>query len=143
MKSERLIGIFYGMRATFFRDVPGWTSYFYFYSYLKTIFENRLFLDWKRENARTYLLSFLAGGFAGQISWLICFPFDVLKCHIQCYSLHEPMLNTFKHLYNTYGVKFFYKGLSAWLCNAFPVNGVMFVVYEQTVNFLNTYSLAE
>ena len=131
------------MRATFFRDVPGWASYFYFYSYLNNAFNKNVMLNCRYDTARTYLLSFLAGGFAGQISWLICFPFDVLKCHIQCYSLHEPMLNTFRHLYSTYGVKFFYKGLSAWLWNAFLVNGVMFVVYEQTVNFLNSYAQNE
>lgn len=60
------------------REIPAWASYFYFYELFKHVAE----VDScgpeasKLERCRSFFYKMVFGGLAGQISWIISYPFD-------------------------------------------------------------------
>lgn len=72
MREHGVSGLFRGAPATIFRESPGCGIYFASYEVTKQWLEQRWGLG---EQAS----SFGAGGFAGGISWLLVYPFDVVK----------------------------------------------------------------
>ncbi len=77
IKNEGYKGLFKGFWATFFRDVPGWGVYFYAYEGLKALCTNYMKPDSRRKHDLAIRLT--SGGIAGQLSWIVSFPFDVIK----------------------------------------------------------------
>jgi solute carrier family 25 carnitine/acylcarnitine transporter 20/29 len=74
LKEEGIRKTFKGFSSTVMRDVPGWCSYFFAYDFLKHQFEK--YFTNEEGKKRTFLCQSLAGGFAGQISWTLCYPAD-------------------------------------------------------------------
>jgi solute carrier family 25 carnitine/acylcarnitine transporter 20/29 len=72
-------GLFKGFWATFWRDVPGWAVYFYAYEGLKKLAFNE-----NQSKSWDCFLRLMCGGIAGQLSWVVSFPFDVVKTHMMC-----------------------------------------------------------
>ena len=63
------------------RDVPGWGAYFCSYEFLKNCF------GVCEETPLSYhvvAIKMWSGGVAGQISWLVSYPWDIIKTKIQC-----------------------------------------------------------
>lgn len=61
-----------GFVATAYREVPAFGVYFLTYETLKGMF--------KQPSDAVYAF---AGGAAGVASWVVCYPFDVVKTHLQ------------------------------------------------------------
>lgn len=78
----------------------------------------------------------ICGGFAGQISWTIGYPFDIVKSMIQYYPEHTKIIPTFIYLYQKHGISSLFRGLSPCLIRAFPVNAIVFAVYEEILQML-------
>lgn len=92
-EKKGFFGFYQGYWATFWRDVPGWGIYFYSYEALKNYFYKN-YLNKYRDNQQNYkskelLVRLFCGGMAGVNSWLLCFPFDVVKTQIQVNILSE------------------------------------------------------
>ena len=86
--------------------------------------------------------SALAGGCSGALTWAAVYPFDVIKTRIQTAPLSTPleerrMMHMFHKIKNEYGMKFFFRGLGVTVFRAFPVNAIIFPVYEYTLFELN------
>jgi solute carrier family 25 carnitine/acylcarnitine transporter 20/29 len=64
------------------RDVPGTGMYFWTYSYLKDLLGLNKHDHCSGGSWRQYCSLMVAGGFAGQVSWLVAYPFDVIKTKI-------------------------------------------------------------
>jgi solute carrier family 25 carnitine/acylcarnitine transporter 20/29 len=84
MATEGWIGMYRGFLPLVLRELPAWSSYFWSYEYLK----HMTGLNEKGKNGVTLgysdtLTRMFCGGCAGMISWLVSYPFDVLKTHIQ------------------------------------------------------------
>ena len=126
IRNQGLLSIFNGYFATVLRDVPGWCSYFFAYKSLKKFFD-------QYSSSSPYISQFMAGGFAGQISWACAYPADVVKSYIQYHNQHTSVLSTTRYLYSKHGIRYFFKGLSPCLLRAFQVNSVVFVAYEYTL----------
>jgi hypothetical protein len=77
IKNEGYKGLFKGFWATFFRDVPGWAVYFYAYEALKAV--ARKYMRPESRQRHDLAIRLTAGGIAGQLSWIVSFPFDVIK----------------------------------------------------------------
>lgn len=73
------MGLYKGMCPLFMRDVPSWGVYFWSYELLK---EKFAFENQNRPNSEL-LVSMVCGGIAGQLSWIVSYPFDIVKSVIQ------------------------------------------------------------
>lgn len=80
LRTEGVRGLYKGSLPNFIIYIPGNGIYFLTFEYLKNVFGiNENFSEdrktwWKQLG---YLM--VAGGVAGQASWLVTYPFDVIK----------------------------------------------------------------
>jgi len=78
------MGLYKGFLPMLLRDVPGWGVYFFTYEYLKALMR----LDSSEQKSiqqmsNLELLTLMwAGGVAGQMSWIVSYPWDVIKTTI-------------------------------------------------------------
>lgn len=89
-------------------------------------------------HAHTWLSSALAGGLTGALTWAFVYPFDVIKTRIQTMPLDTPLedrriVSVTRNLVQQYGWKHLTRGLGITCFRAFPVNGIIFPVYEYTL----------
>ena len=143
VSSEGVRGVFSGLHATLMRDVPGWWVYFYSYSSLKLSIGRLVGLEQDAANRHAYKAMFvnlMAGGFAGQISWVVTYPMDIVKSYIQNHPDKPSIINAVKHMYRMHGIHFMTKGLIPCLINGFVSNSIVFVLYEYSLEMLNNLS---
>ena len=84
-------GIYRGFWPMFWRDVPAWATYFWGYDFFKSLFT-------RKDEPLTLWLTvrlILCAGVAGQLSWVVSYPFDVVKCVIQCSATSNLFANTY------------------------------------------------
>jgi solute carrier family 25 carnitine/acylcarnitine transporter 20/29 len=89
-------------------------------------------------HGHTWLSSALAGGTTGALTWAMVYPFDVIKTQIQTMPLAEDaskrrILAVAQSIIQQYGWQHLFRGLSITCLRAFPVNGIIFPVYEYTL----------
>lgn len=80
LRTEGVMGFTKGIAPGMLRDVPGTGMYFLTYSYLKNLIGVS-----ERDHCGSWSQFFslmIAGGFAGQVSWLVAYPFDVIKTRV-------------------------------------------------------------
>ena len=116
-------------------DVPGFAAYFWAYEWLKELFG---LANSAEENVQSNSNSSLnlitriwCGGVAGQISWIVSYPFDIIKTEIQCtqhrkVSMREVCIKG----YRAYGFYYFWKGLYPTLIKSFIANGVTLPLWD-------------
>jgi solute carrier family 25 carnitine/acylcarnitine transporter 20/29 len=78
-RTEGLRGFYKGFLPGLLRDVPGTGAYFWAFQYLKNFFELDDLTGSKHSRKRQYLMLMWSGGVAGQISWLVAYPWEVIK----------------------------------------------------------------
>ena len=140
-----------GMGATLYREVPSFGMYFVSYDIVKVYIEKTLQQMNKNnsinsniaannnEHAHAYIASALAGGISGVLAWLVTYPFDVIKTHIQTSPLKLPSKGTWavgRELVQNHGWKYMFRGLGVCLFTAVPVNAVIFPTYEYVLELL-------
>ena len=78
------------------------------------------------------LSTLVAGGLAGCASWLVIYPVDVVKSHVQTGSTGASTngLTVARELYRQYGIRAFTRGLGVTMLRAFPVNATVFYALE-------------
>ncbi|CAI2377809.1 unnamed protein product [Moneuplotes crassus] len=137
IRAEGFNGLFSAFVPILCRDVPTYGIYFFTYNYLtKKLCENQ---DPDRKTPRNVIGKMVAEGLSGQITWTTSFPSDVIKSYIQYHPGHRGILRTARYIYHKYGAGKFYRGLAPCLIRAFPVNAIVFITDEETVNILNSY----
>lgn len=103
-------GIYRGFWPMFWRDVPAWATYFWGYDFFKSLFT-------RKDEPLTLWLTvrlILCAGVAGQLSWVVSYPFDVVKCVIQCSDGPiKTMREVSRENYAKFGARWFFSGLSA------------------------------
>lgn len=136
-RSEGLLGFTRGLGVTALRDTHSYGVYFLAYEVLKDQFTKLQYRNKPSIDQSTYqpaIPSMLfAGGFAGMISWVTCFPVDVVKTTIQTSESKMGIMKTITSNYSKHGASFFFKGLNATMMRAFVVNSVTFAVYETVI----------
>ncbi|KAG7360489.1 mitochondrial carrier protein [Nitzschia inconspicua] len=86
----------------------------------------------------TWLSSALAGGTTGALTWAMVYPFDVIKTQIQTMPMttdasERKISAVTRKLVAQYGWQRLFRGLTVTCLRAFPVNGIIFPVYEYTL----------
>ncbi|KAH8287847.1 hypothetical protein KR018_002286, partial [Drosophila ironensis] len=120
--TEGIRGTFKGLVATILRDMPGFASYFVTYEYLMR----------KKADPGT-LYTLVTGGVAGCASWVVCYPMDVVKTHMQADALgkdakYTGFIDCAMKGYRHEGRQYFFRGLTSTLIRAFPMNASCFFV---------------
>eukprot|EP00537_Pseudo-nitzschia_pungens_P016391 CAMPEP_0172400812 /NCGR_PEP_ID=MMETSP1061-20121228/47749_1 /TAXON_ID=37318 /ORGANISM="Pseudo-nitzschia pungens, Strain cf. pungens" /LENGTH=396 /DNA_ID=CAMNT_0013134229 /DNA_START=333 /DNA_END=1523 /DNA_ORIENTATION=+ len=92
----------------------------------------------EQRGAHTWIASAMAGGLTGALTWAIVYPFDVIKTQIQTAPIDTPRSErtisvVFQRILREHGWRKFTRGLSVTCLRAFPVNGIIFPVYEYTL----------
>jgi hypothetical protein len=131
-------GLFRGMGVTLWRETPAFGMYFATYDTIKARVEN--LLEDKDDHhpipthAHAWAASALAGGISGAWTWAIIYPFDVIKSRIQTAPLErhlqKGMWTVARDIVRENGWQYMFRGLGVTLVRAFPVNAIIFPVYE-------------
>jgi len=122
-KEEGLMAFTRGFKVTIFREIPTLAAYFGLYDYLKKTFR-------KQDGTLSGVGQIFAGGLAGSGAWVLTYPLDVIKTRIQAHSSHIGIVECYKQMWSAKGVRGFYQGVVPCSVRAFPVNAVIFAIYE-------------
>jgi len=77
------------------------------------------------------LIKMWAAGVAGQASWIVSYPFDIVKTQIQCTeSRRVGLMEVSRRIYAEEGTLGFFKGVSPTLARSFVVNSVALPCFE-------------
>lgn len=132
IKTSGIKGLFRGYITTCYRELPAFGSYFTSYYTM---------IDLMGDQFGEVLPSFVAGGFAGAISWAIVYPIDIAKTMIQMSETSSTStFQTLKYYYQSHGWRSLYRGLGTTIVRSLPVNAVVFPVYETVSSLLSEYS---
>jgi hypothetical protein len=131
-------GLYRGMGVTLWRETPAFGMYFAVYDTIKDRVES--LLEEKDDDhpipshAHAWAASALAGGISGASTWAIIYPFDVIKSRMQTSPLErhlqKGMWTVGSEIVTVHGWKHMFRGLGVTLVRAFPVNAIIFPVYE-------------
>jgi solute carrier family 25 carnitine/acylcarnitine transporter 20/29 len=129
-------GVYQGLGATIFRNIPANFGYFGVYELSKRWFadngssEKRAVKDLKPHEI------LLSGGMGGIACWVASYPMDVIKSLMQTdhvdktKRVYPTIIETAKRVYQQQGPKAFFRGFSPCIVRAFPANGACFFAYE-------------
>jgi len=86
----------------------------------------------------------IGGGISGMATWASAYPLDVVMSKMQAQGAQvrfqegspRGMAWHVAEMYRSGGVRSFFKGIGPCLLRAFPVNAVIFLVYEQVMSWL-------
>mmetsp|Transcript_46829 Transcript_46829/g.69643 ORF Transcript_46829/g.69643 Transcript_46829/m.69643 type:complete len:314 (-) Transcript_46829:1333-2274(-) len=135
-RSHGIRGLYRGYVVTMWREIPAFGAYFSVYDIVKDRCSS-----WLAERAgeestsHTWIASAFAGGVTGSVTWFLIYPMDIIKTRIQTAPLDAPvqMVNMGVTLVRKHGWRYMFRGLGITLIRAFPVNGIIFPVYEFTL----------
>ncbi|KAH8246756.1 hypothetical protein KR038_007418 [Drosophila bunnanda] len=132
LRTEGIRATYKGLLATILRDIPGFASYFVSYEF---------FMRQMETPSIAYTLT--AGGSAGCVSWLFCYPIDVVKTHMQADALgkdakYNGFLDCAIKGFKSDGLQYFFRGLNSTLIRSFPMNAATFLVVSLVMNFFNS-----
>ncbi|KAK7255365.1 hypothetical protein RIF29_28774 [Crotalaria pallida] len=135
---EGLRGMFRGLRITMIRDSPSHGLYFWTYEYMR----EQLHPGCRKNCDESLDTMLIAGGLAGVSSWILCYPFDVIKTRLQAQA-QTPSCLKYKGIYDCFkksiqeeGLVVLWRGVGTAVARAFVVNGAIFAAYEATLRIL-------
>lgn len=128
-------GLYKGGLAMAYRDVPSYGLYGLTYEVMS---------HWMKESgwsdSQGVIADLVAGGCAGTITWASIIPFDVVKSRYQADFVGEysGLIDCAVKSYREEGVRVFYRGCMVTCLRAFPVNAVTFLVYSQSMKYMES-----
>ncbi len=152
--SANISALYRGWWITCWREIPAFGAYFSLYDIFKDRIQYTLEERDKKSmtmmptatgeqqqeqpKAHTWFASAIAGGLTGALTWAIVYPFDVIKTQIQTAPVNTPqhertIAAITSKMVKENGWKHLFRGLSVTCLRAFPVNGIIFPVYEYTL----------
>ncbi|XP_051511610.1 solute carrier family 25 member 47-A-like isoform X2 [Myxocyprinus asiaticus] len=139
-KEEGILGLYKGALPLAFRDGPSFATYFLTYN---TLCSKLTPPEQKEPEWATVLF---AGGVAGIAGWSVGTPMDVIKARLQLDGVrgqkrYRGLVHCITETVLNEGPAVFFKSLGINCLRAFPVNMVVFAVYEVTVRILRSASL--
>lgn len=139
-REQGLSGLYRGALPLALRDGPSFATYFLTYHTLCA----RLTPDGQKEPEWTVVL--LSGGVAGMSGWAVGTPMDVIKARLQMDGVrgqrrYRGLLHCLTVTTRTEGLGVFFRSLGINCLRAFPVNMVVFAVYEVSVRVLRSAPL--
>ncbi|KAM3380271.1 mitochondrial arginine transporter BAC2 [Capsicum galapagoense] len=136
-RQEGWIGIYRGLTVTVLRDSHSHGLYFWVYEYTK----EQLHPGCRKNGHESFQTMLLAGGLAGTVSWISCYPIDVVKTRLQAQSeskssKYRCIADCFRQSVRKEGYNVLWRGMGTTVGRAFITNGVIFTAYETALRFL-------
>ncbi|CAN4086778.1 unnamed protein product [Withania somnifera] len=136
-KQKGWIGIYRGLTVTVLRDAHSHGLYFWVYEYTKEL----LHPGCRKNGQESFQTMLLAGGLAGAVSWISCYPLDVIKTRLQVQSQsksaeYRGIVDCFRQSVRKEGHSVLWRGVGTTVGRAFLVNGAIFTTYETALRFL-------
>ncbi|XP_055827692.1 mitochondrial arginine transporter BAC2 [Solanum dulcamara] len=136
-RQEGLRGIYRGLTITVLRDAHSHGLYFWVYEYTK----EQLHPGCRKNGQESYQTMLIAGGLAGAVSWISCYPLDVVKTRLQAQSESKSakycsIVDCFRQSVRNEGHGVLWRGLGTTVGRAFLANGAIFTAYETALRFL-------
>ncbi|CAK4084087.1 unnamed protein product [Aphanomyces euteiches] len=138
-----LRSVYTGWEATLLRDVPGSIGYFGGYEGVK----RALTPEGQSPEELNAFRTFVAGGMAGVINWVVAIPPDVIKSRIQAApegtyaSGVSGIVEAYKKLVSAEGHGALFKGVGPAMARAFPANAACFLGVEVSKKALTLMGL--
>ncbi len=157
LKASGIKGLFRGMMATIYREIPGYAGQFFVYELLK-----RFFMDFnsptgspRQEFELSAFELLIAGGIAGMGGWVMSYPMDYVKSQIQAEPWNRPtrfkknpiffdggFISAWKYTMKTKGFRQLWKGFGVCLLRAWPANAAGFLAYETALGYMRSNGIA-
>lgn len=116
--------LFRGLSATFTRETPGFAIYF-------SVFEGMKYRFYTSKDMEiTKTASFLYGGLSGAVAWVFIFPQDCIKTKMQATTGKKSFITAVNEIYQSGGLRVFYRGFHFALMRAVPLHAGTFMTYE-------------
>jgi solute carrier family 25 carnitine/acylcarnitine transporter 20/29 len=146
LRNKGIMGAYHGLSATLIRNLPFRSSYFGTYEIVrrKLLQDEKGVVTVKRGHEPHHIVMF-AGGMAGFTQWFFCYPLDVIKSNMQGDNIDKTQrkynnwADCVRKLYKQGGPRMFFRGFTPCMLRSFPANAACYLVYEQTVHFLQRY----
>ncbi|XP_059292531.1 mitochondrial arginine transporter BAC2-like [Lycium ferocissimum] len=138
-RREGWIGIYRALTVTVLRDAHSHGLYFWVYEYTK----EKLLPGSRKNGQESFQTMLVAGGLAGAVSWISCYPLDVVKTRLQAQSQSKSakycgIVDCFRRSVREKGHGVLWRGVGTTVGRAFLVNGGIFTVYETALRFLRS-----
>lgn len=143
VQANGIKGLFRGMSATIYREIPGYGGQFFVYESLK----RAMTVEGEKDLGAVPLI--LAGGIAGIAGWVISYPMDYIKSQIQAepYHIKTPypknkylfdggFFSCWKLTVQQHGYKALWRGFGPCAARAFPANAAGFMAYETALKVI-------
>lgn len=136
---EGVRGVFRGLSITMAREVPAFSGYFLTYECLTRTAD---------DSVVSTMRMLMAGGMAGVVSWILCYPIDIIKSRMQVDGMngvrtYKNSLDCLRKSVSTEGYAFLVRGLTPAVIRAFPVNAVCFTVVTWTMRLLDKVTISK
>jgi solute carrier family 25 carnitine/acylcarnitine transporter 20/29 len=135
-------GVYQGLGATIFRNVPANAGYFGVYEYSKRWFADHGASEIRDvKDLKPYEI-LLSGGFGGIACWVCSYPMDVIKSLMQTDHVEKSqrqyrnIVDCTKQVYNRGGIKAFFRGFIPCIVRSFPANGACFLMFNTVQSML-------
>lgn len=145
LKQNGVKGLFRGMSATIYREIPGYASQFFAYEALKRALTRP---GEKVEDLGAGPL-IMAGGIAGIFGWCWSYPMDFIKSQIQSEPYDKParakkhpflfdggFIDAWRTTVRQHGHRALWRGFGTCAARAFPANAAGFLAYEWALDML-------
>jgi solute carrier family 25 carnitine/acylcarnitine transporter 20/29 len=144
-KYEGIRALYKGNVITILREIPAYGAQFGGYYYAKQLIAK---FKKKRVEELGHLDLMISGSVGGFACWQFSYPQDVIKTILQTDKKNKfkskffdgGFLNCAKDLYNREGFFGFWKGYTPCMARALIANGILFVTYENSKNYLSKYN---
>lgn len=139
LRREGVRGLYRGLTITVLRDAPSHAVYFGTYEYAREC----LHPGCRRNGDESLLTMLTAGGLAGALSWVFCYPLDVVKSRLQGQLpgggplRYTGIAHCLRRSVEEEGLTVLWRGLGTAVTRAYLVNGAIFSAYEMTLRFIN------
>ena len=126
IKRQGVSSLFKGYLCTLIRDVPAFAVYF-------GLFEIgcKYFIKPSDPLWRELFFQMIFASLAGIGSWVVTYPFDIIKTVIQTSDKHLTIREVFRENYKNVGMKYFFKGMGATSLRAIPMEATCLILYAQ------------
>lgn len=137
VKKTKITQLYNGLRMSILGYAPYNALNFTFYEFFKNISKENVTLN-------PFIKQVLSGGLAGSCAVTVTYPTDLIRRRLQLQGFdklvpkYNGIIDCICKIYNTEGIRGFYRGLPACYMKIFPSLSIQFYMIELMKNYYNS-----